>query len=80
MTAGCSALGSFLAGYDAGIIASILSPEMTNFHSYFFWPDDSQIGAIVSIFSAGAVIGSLVAGYLADRWGRILTLRVSLIG
>ena len=43
-----------------------------------------QIGSIASAYLAGAVLGSLLFGYLTDRWGRkklfFLTLGIYLLG
>ena len=50
----CRATGSFLFGYDSGIIGSVISPGYTHFHDYFDAPSDSVIGAIVSVFAGGA--------------------------
>lgn len=49
-----SAIGSFLFGYDSGIIGSVISPGYKQFHLYFNDPSDGIIGAIVSVFAGGA--------------------------
>lgn len=48
-----AAIGSFLFGYDSGIIGSVISANYTQFHDYFK-PTPSIIGAIVSVFAGGA--------------------------
>jgi len=40
--------------------------------------DSAQIGMIASFYLAGAVLGSLIFGYLTDLWGRRLLLFVTL--
>ena len=59
------AIGTFLFGYDSGIIASVISAEYDQFQAYF-GPggfdadgnpesvDPSITGAIVSVFAGGA--------------------------
>lgn len=53
------------AGYDSGIISSIISENYTQFHAYFNPDDDprwsSIVGAIVSVFAGGAFCESPVA-------------------
>lgn len=56
------ATGSFLFGYDSGIIGSVISDAYDQFRSYYNDPTPAVIGAIVSLFAAGAVFGALFAG------------------
>jgi hypothetical protein len=51
---GCRATGSFLFGYDSGIIGSVISANYDQFHLYFDHPSDAILGAIVSVFAGGA--------------------------
>jgi hypothetical protein len=39
-----AAIGSFLFGYDSGIIGSVISESYVHFHNYFGNPDDSTTG------------------------------------
>ncbi len=41
-----AAIGSFLFGYDSGIISSIISPGYDQFIDYFHKPGDQITGAI----------------------------------
>ncbi|CAK9784796.1 general substrate transporter [Cutaneotrichosporon oleaginosum] len=70
-----AAIGSFLFGYDSGIIGSVISEGYTHFWDYFN-PSDSVKGAIVSVFAGGAFFGALVAGQTADRIGRKRTIQL----
>lgn len=61
-----------------GAVSGVLQePQVMNFSA-------SQIGSIASAYLTGAVLGSLVFGYLTDRWGRkklfFITLAVYLVG
>ncbi|KAL2115215.1 hypothetical protein VTJ04DRAFT_10878 [Mycothermus thermophilus] len=61
-------IGGFLYGYDSGIITPSLA--LTSFKSYFNYPDAPMRGAIVSIYQAGAWLGSASVGITSDRLGR----------
>jgi MFS family permease len=71
-----SAFGSFLFGYDSGIIGSVISGSYVHFHDYFDAPGAPVIGAIVSLFAAGAFFGALMAGWTADKYGRKRTIQI----
>jgi len=66
----CSAIGSFLFGYDSGIISSVISQNYNQFQNYYKHPTDGPLGAIVSVFAGGAFFGALLAGRTADWFGR----------
>lgn len=59
------ALGSFLFGFDTGIISGALLFMREDFALTSF-----QQGSVVSVLLLGAVIGALSCGNLADRYGR----------
>ncbi|KAL4897173.1 general substrate transporter [Aspergillus ambiguus] len=61
-------LGSFLFGYDSGVISSTI--EQSAFLHHFNHPSDSLIGGIVSSYNGGAILGSLGVSYLSDPLGR----------
>lgn len=65
-----AALGSFLFGYDTGIIASAI--EQDNFNDRLAGGPmaDNVTGAIVSSFTAGAILGTVAVSFLSDRFGR----------
>ncbi|KAI5295561.1 hypothetical protein KEM52_000997 [Ascosphaera acerosa] len=69
LLAGVAAVGSFLFGYDSGVMTNIIASH--NFLHYFNTERDSHvIGSINSTFNGGAAVGSLWGGWITDRWGR----------
>ncbi|KAL2355263.1 general substrate transporter [Cryomyces antarcticus] len=70
-----AATGSFLFGYDAGVMTDVIASP--NFLDYFQTTNTSPIiGAINSTFSGGAVFGSLMGGFTLDRYGRKRTIQI----
>ncbi|KAK4199489.1 MFS sugar transporter-like protein [Triangularia verruculosa] len=70
-----AATGSFLFGYDSGVMTDVIASE--NFLEYFDTSTGSAIiGAINSTFSGGAVFGSLMGGLTMDRFGRRKTIMI----
>ncbi|KAK2786538.1 hypothetical protein FQN53_006472 [Emmonsiellopsis sp. PD_33] len=70
-----AALGSFLFGYDSGIIASSIAQD--DFVGRFGGQlDDATTGGIVSSFTGGAIVGSIGVSYLSDAYGRRVTIFV----
>ncbi|KAF0847552.1 sugar porter family MFS transporter [Nocardia caishijiensis] len=64
-----AALGGALFGYDTGVISGVLvylTPD--------FGLSPTQVGVITSSLLVGAAIGSLTGGWMADRFGRRMTL------
>ncbi|KEZ46555.1 hypothetical protein SAPIO_CDS0350 [Scedosporium apiospermum] len=61
-------IGGFLYGYDSGIITPSLA--LKSFLGYFGNPDPPLRGAIVSVYQAGAWLGSASVGYTSDKFGR----------
>ncbi|PPJ52536.1 hypothetical protein CBER1_10174 [Cercospora berteroae] len=68
-----ASLGSLLYGYDLGVIAGAVASE--NFVSTFD-PTNSEVGAVVSVFTGGAFIGAGLAGPTGDSLGRKLTILI----
>ena len=67
--------GSFLFGYDSGVMAVVIrSPHFLKFFNTN--KDTPIIGAINSTFSGGAVFGSLMGGLTMDRFGRRMTILI----
>jgi MFS family permease len=66
---GCfAALGSFLFGYDLGVIAEVVASS--SFKNMFLQANsDSRSGTVVALFTGGCFIGALIAAF-TDRLGR----------
>lgn len=65
LTVGVAALGGVLFGFDTTIISGAMLFLKDAFHL-----NDTQLEFAVGIAVAGAMAGSLMAGPMADRWGR----------
>lgn len=60
------------------MISHIISNE--HFNSYFNTQAESGIvGAIVSVFAGGAVVGSLASAFILDDYGRRATIQVGAV-
>ncbi|GES58915.1 MFS sugar transporter [Aspergillus terreus] len=68
-----ASLGSFLYGYDLGVIAEVIASE--SFKSKFE-ANDTETGLVVSMFTAGAFFGAAGAGPSGDSLGRRWTIIV----
>lgn len=71
-----AALGSFLFGYDSGIIASVIAVPDFQTHVGHGELSDNATGGIVSAYTGGAIIGSLAVSFVADRFGRRMAIFV----
>jgi len=73
-----AAIGSFLFGYDSGVMTDVIASE--HFLNFFdTTPTSSIIGAINSTFNGGAVFGALFGGVIMDKYGRRGTILVGAI-
>lgn len=68
---GCfTALGSFLFGYDLGVIAEVIASD--SFKDLFLRNDSAtKSGTVVALFTGGCFVGALGSGYTAPlgrRW------------
>ena len=68
-----ASLGSFLFGYDLGVIAEVVASG--NFIKMFS-PNDVQSGLVVSMFTTGAFFGAAFGGPSGDWLGRRMTIAV----
>jgi sugar porter (SP) family MFS transporter len=71
-----AALGSFLFGYDSGIIGSVIAIPAFQAHFGHGKLSDNATGGIVSAYTGGAILGSLAVSFLADRFGRRMAIFV----
>ncbi|MEZ3159573.1 sugar porter family MFS transporter [Microbacterium sp. BWT-B31] len=67
-----AAVGGFLFGFDS----SVINGAVDSIHSDFAL-NDVVTGFVVAIALLGCAVGAMIAGSLADRWGR---LRVMFLG
>ncbi|KAF2622308.1 sugar carrier protein A [Macroventuria anomochaeta] len=73
-----AANGSFLFGYDSGVMTIVIqSPHFLNFFNTN--AESNIIGAINATFSGGAVFGSLMGGFTMDSLGRRKTIMIGAI-
>ena len=75
LTASIAALGGLLFGYNISVISGAMPYLRRDFHL-----SDTQVEFAVGILLAGALAGSAVAGYAADRWGRRTVLLWTALG
>ncbi|KAJ6142949.1 hypothetical protein N7471_002402 [Penicillium samsonianum] len=66
-----ASLGSFLYGYDLGVIAEVLVCQSFKAR---FEANDTQTGLVVALFTAGAFFGAGFAGPSGDYLGRRRTI------
>ena len=63
----CAAVGALLFGYDTGVISGVL---VTISDGLGHELSDSEKELITSLTSGGAFVGAIIAGCIADRFGR----------
>ena len=74
-----AALGSFLFGYDSGIIASVIAVPDFEAHIGHGILSDDATGGIVSAYTGGAILGSLAVSHVADPFGRRMAIFIGSI-
>ncbi len=67
-----AAVGGFLFGFDSSVVNGAVESIQSDFSL-----NDFVVGLVVAIALLGCAAGAMIAGSLADRWGR---LRVMLLG
>ena len=75
LTAGVAALGGLLFGFDTSVVSGAMLFLQRDFRI-----SDVQLEFAVGAALAGALAGSALAGYCADRWGRRWMLLVTALG
>ncbi|KAK5325287.1 hypothetical protein LTR70_002452, partial [Exophiala xenobiotica] len=68
-----ASLGSFLFGYDLGVIAEVVA---ANTFTAKFNLSDVDTGLVVSMFTTGAFFGAMFGGPSGDYLGRRMTIVV----
>ena len=71
-----ASLGSYLYGYDLGVIAEVVA---SNTFTSKFSPDATQSGLVVSMFTTGAFFGAGMGGPSGDYLGRRITIVIGAI-
>lgn len=66
-----ASLGSFLFGYDLGVIAEVVASD--TFEAKFS-PNDDAKGLVVSMFTTGVFLGAALGGPRGDYLGRRATI------
>jgi MFS transporter, SP family, sugar:H+ symporter len=69
-----AALGGFLFGYDSAIINGAVKAITAHFSA-----TAGVLGFVVASALLGAAVGALAAGRMADRYGRLLAMRVAAV-
>jgi MFS family permease len=70
----CAALGTFLFGFDTGIITTTIAHA--SFTEYMDNPSSAITGAIVSSYIGGEAVGSIITIILGDKLGRTRYMQV----
>jgi sugar porter (SP) family MFS transporter len=73
--AALTAVGGILFGYDTGVVGGVLP----NISSEFSLHGPFEKGLVVAILLAGAAVGALAAGRVADQLGRRRTILITSI-
>ena len=74
LIAAVAALGGFLFGYDTAVINGAVAPVQGHFGAA-----PLELGLAVSAALIGSAVGAIVAGRLADRFGRIRAMLVAAV-
>jgi MFS family permease len=69
-------IGSLLWGYDSGIFST--AQAQTYFEDQFH-PSTAVLGGIISVYTAGGAIGSLLSGPIGTRFGRKGTIQIGAV-
>ncbi|KAK0086477.1 hypothetical protein PV325_003136 [Microctonus aethiopoides] len=75
----CVMAGGAMLGWSSPIISKLKEDPINDDNPLGRTIDDTEASWIGSLTPVGALIGSFMAGYLAERWGRRITLLLSVI-
>ncbi|KAI5366035.1 putative major facilitator, sugar transporter, major facilitator superfamily [Septoria linicola] len=68
------AIGTFLSGYDSGIVTTTIAKP--SWLAYMDHPSPAWVGAVASLYYAGQAVGCLLQVLVADRLGRLRFLQL----
>lgn len=72
-----AAIGTFLFGFDTGIVTTTIAHE--SWIDYMGHPSKGLTGAVVSVYIAGEAVGALTQTFVADRLGRVRFMQLCCI-
>lgn len=91
---GLATIGGLLQGFDVSSLSAILAtpqvsssrlwnrtypPTLAQYKSYFSSPDSVTQGGITAAMAGGSLLGSLVASWTGDRFGRRDSLSIACV-
>lgn len=70
-----AAIGGGLFGFDISSMSGVLGTNA--YKKYFDNPQDERQGGITASMPAGSLVGSLISSYLADYYGRKISIQIA---
>ncbi len=75
LTTFIACIGGALFGFDISSVSAFVGDE--HYLKYFNYPDSITQGGITSSMSGGSFLGSLVVGFISDKYGRKLSIEIA---